>query len=220
MIGIASVMRHQMHQIFQPFHSARDCQSGISKKMLGQKVCKICCNPVRNEYLIPSAICKNASLSTLKQSFALSISSIYSNTLLGGNPLLVALLLENGRKTKEKKILWTTFPPVQPHLAAFLRKTWCTHKVMVASCYMNVEQPDSKGYTITLFKCYPGNNLSLGRRCILIQETKFKSLGITSWSCLPFCLNSFNKTLALTLGCTKSKYDLCFLLIISSEGTL
>lgn len=91
---------------------------------------------------------------------------------------------------------------------------------MVVSCSTNVQQPDSKGYTITLFKCYPGNNLPLGRRCILIQETKFKSLGITSWSCLPFCLNSLNKTLALTLGCTKSKYDLCFLLIISSQGTL
>lgn len=123
-------------------------------------------------------------------------------------------------KWQGKKMPWMTLPPVQIQLAQFLCKTWCAHKVMVASCYTNVQQSDSKGYMITLLTCYPGNNLSLGRRCILIQETEFKSLGITSWSCLPFCLNFFNKTLALTLGCTKSKYDLCFLLIISSEGTL
>lgn len=203
-----------MHQMISHF-TVPWTVSLVFPKMLGQKVCQFC-SSVRTECLIPSAISENSSLGALTQSFALSISSICSNTLVGGNPLLVALLLENGRK----KWLWMTFPPVQPHLAQFLSKTWCTHKVMVASCYTNVQQPDSKGYTITLFKCYPGNNLSLGRRCILIQETKFKSLGITSWSCLPFCLNSFNKTLALTLGCTKSKYDLCFLLIISSEGTL
>lgn len=191
-------------------------------KKLWQKTCKfynlhVVCNSVRTEYLILSVIPETSSLSALTLSFALSISSIYSNTFLGGNLLLVAFLLENGR---EKKMPWMTLPPVQIQLAQFLCKTWCAHKVMVASCYTNVQQSDSKGYMITLLTCYPGNNLSLGRRCILIQETEFKSLGITSWSCLPFCLNFFNKTLALTLGCTKSKYDLCFLLIISSEGTL
>lgn len=113
-----------------------------------------------------------------------------------------------------------TFLPIQSHLALLLDKTRCTHKVMVVSCCITIQQPGSKGYMITLFKCCPGNNLSFGRHCILIQETKFKSLGITSWSCLPFCLNFFNKILALTLGCTKSNYDLFFLLIISSEGTL
>lgn len=175
-----------------------DVQKSLDRKYAN------CMYWVRTKYLIPSP--KIQVLVQYLQQYTSRCKSFPGGPSLG--------------KWQEKKVPWMTFPPVQPHLAQFLRKTWCTHKVMVASCYLNVQQPDSKGYTITLFKCYPGNNLSLGRRCILIQETKFKSLGITSWSCLPFRLNSFNKTLALTLGCTKSKYDLCFLLIISSEGTL
>jgi len=68
-------------------------------KKLRQKVCKLYNDSVRTEYLIPSAIPENSSLSAPIQSFALSISSIYSNIPLGRNTLLkVAFLLENGRE--------------------------------------------------------------------------------------------------------------------------
>lgn len=53
------------------------------------------------ECLIPPVSPENSSLGAFIQSFVFSLSSIHNNKLVGGNPLLVALLLGNDREKKK-----------------------------------------------------------------------------------------------------------------------